>query len=130
MITLMMTGHQRSAMSISIVFGTFVIFWSLLAIRSYAVPGVAAVTDSTISVLAYFTLFWMRYRDWRVDARWSRQCTFCHTETTQLHMVGLANLVMSAVNLPNLNTFRLGTVFGRHRYTTKAEDDSHGNGAW
>jgi O-antigen/teichoic acid export membrane protein len=62
MITLMMTGHQRSAMNISIIFGIFIIIGSTLVIRPYGVSGVAAVTGSAISVLACFTLFWTRYQ--------------------------------------------------------------------
>lgn len=62
MITLMMTGHQRSAMNISIVFGAFLIIGALLVIGPYGVTGVAAISACTISALACFTLFWTRYR--------------------------------------------------------------------
>lgn len=62
MITLMMTGHQRSAMNISIVFGLFIIIGALLVIGPYGVAGVAAVTSSVVAALACFTLFWTRYR--------------------------------------------------------------------
>ena len=62
MITLMMTGHQRSAMNISLVFGLCIIVGALLVIGPYGVSGVAAVTGSVVAVLACFTLFWTRYR--------------------------------------------------------------------
>lgn len=58
--TLMMTGHQRSVMVISIVFGGLIMLGALVAIRPYGIHGVAAVTGSVTAMQALFTLFWVR----------------------------------------------------------------------
>jgi O-antigen/teichoic acid export membrane protein len=62
LITLMMTGHQRSAMNISIIFGGIIVVGALAVIRPYGVTGVAAVTGSVTAAMAFFTLFWVRFR--------------------------------------------------------------------
>lgn len=60
MMTLVMTGHQRSAMVISIFFGGLIMLGALMAIRPYGIHGVAAVTGSVTAIQALFTLFWVR----------------------------------------------------------------------
>lgn len=58
MITLMMTGHQRSAMNISIFFGIIIMLGSWTVIRPYGVPGVSVVTGLSTTALAVLTLLW------------------------------------------------------------------------
>lgn len=60
MVTLMMTGHQRAVMNISLISGFLIVAGAILTVKPFGIYGVAVSTGLITATQALFVLFWVK----------------------------------------------------------------------